>query len=221
VWDSASRTLVAFYAIPNAVSTIGFKINDAGVIVGQVQLPASAHTESDKQDEHEGEDPAGEGATLGFIRAPNGTITTFTVPGAFNTFLGGINNLGQIVGGFTIDTGEDAPLFGFLRNIDGTFSAFNVSDEIGDPLGTLANDINDAGVIVGHFMAEEIVLPFLRKPDGTMQRFNIPGAIQARFSDINNRGVISGFVIDEEGLFQALVLTPVEPAPNTFFEDME
>ena len=219
VWDSASRTLVAFYAIPNAVSTAGLKINDAGVIVGQVQLTASGPTQNDTQEEPEGGEPEGEGATLGFIRAPNGAITTFTVPGAFNTFLGGINNPGQIVGGFTIGTGEDALLFGFLRNIDGTFSAFNVSDENGTPLGTLANDINDAGVIVGHFMAEEIVLPFLRKPDGTIQRFDIPGAIQARFSDINNRDVISGFAIGEEGLFQALVLTPLEPAPNTFFED--
>jgi hypothetical protein len=45
--------------------------------------------------------------------------------------------------------------------------------------------------------------------------------VESRFTDINNRGEISGFTIDEEGLFHPLVLTPITPAANTFFEGTE
>jgi Bacterial Ig domain len=224
VWDSVSRSLVAIYDIPDAVSTTGFKINDARVIVGQVQLAAPENAEDGQEGEDEGEEPEEEGPTLGFIRAPDGTIATFGVPGSLNTFLGGINNHGQIVGGFNIDAGEEALLFGFIRNADGLFSAFNVPNEEGNPLWTKADDINDAGDIVGLFRpeaGEEAIQGFLRKADGTILRFSLPGFEEARFTDINNRGVISGFGIDAEGAFHAVVLTPITPAPNTLFEDTE
>ena len=222
VWDSVSRSLVAIYDTPDAVSTTGFKINDAGVIVGQVQLAAP----EDGEDSQAGEDEEveEEGPTLGFIRASDGTIATFSVPGSLNTFLGGINNHGQIAGGFNIDAGEEALLFGFIRSADGTFSAFNVPDEEGNPLWTKADDINDAGDIIGLFRpeaGEEASQGFLRKADGTILRFSLPGFEEARFTDIDNRGVISGFGIDAEGVFHAVVLTPITPAPNTLFEDTE
>jgi Bacterial Ig domain len=224
VWDSVSRSLVAIYDLPDAVSTTGFKINDAGVIVGQVQLAAPEDGEDGQEGEDEGEEPEDEGPTLGFIRASDGTIATFSVPGSLNTFLGGVNNPGQIAGGFNIDAGEGALLFGFIRNADGIFSAFNVPDEEGNPLWTKADDINDAGDVVGLFRpeaGEEAIQGFLRKADGTILRFSLPGFEEARFTDINNHDVISGFGIDAGGLFHAIVLTPITPAPNTFFEDTE
>jgi hypothetical protein len=104
-----------------------------------------------------------------------------------------------------------------------TLSGCNHGEE-GNPLWTEADDINDAGDIVGLFRleaGEEAIQGFLRKADGTILRFSLPGFEQARFSDINNLGVISGFGIDAEGLFHAVVLTPITPAPNTFFEDTE
>jgi Bacterial Ig domain len=224
VWDSVSRSLVAIYDLPDAVSTTGFKINDAGVIVGQVQLAAPEDGEDGQEGEDEGEEPEDEGPTLGFIRASDGTIATFSVPGSLNTFLGGINNHGQIAGGFNIDAGEGALLFGFIRNAEGIYSAFNVPDVEGNPLWTKADDINDAGDVVGLFRpeaGEEAIQGFLRKADGTILRFSLPGFEEARFTDINNHGVISGFGIDAGGLFHAIVLTPITPAPNTFFEDTE
>jgi hypothetical protein len=224
VWDSVSRSLVAIYDLPDAVTTTGFKINDAGVIVGQVQLAPPEDAEDGQEGEDEGKEPEEEGPTLGFIRASDGTIATFSVPGSLNTFLGGVNNPGQIAGGFNIDAGEGALLFGFIRNADGIFSAFNVPDEEGNPLWTKADDINDAGDVVGLFRpeaGEEAIQGFLRKADGTILRFSLPGFEEARFTDINNHGVISGFGIDAEGLFHAIVLTPITPAANTFFEDTE
>jgi hypothetical protein len=219
VWDAISRSLVAIYEIPDAVSTTGFKINDTGIIVGQVQLAAPENG----VDGEEGEDPK-EGSTLGFIRAPDGTIVTFSVPEALNTFLGGINNLGQIVGGFASDASEDALLFGFIRNADAAFTTFSVPDENGNPLWTRADDVNDAGDSVGLFRPEAgdgAIQGFLRQADGTILRFILPGFEEVRLTDINNLGVISGFGIDAEGLSHAIVLTPTPGAPNTFFEDTE
>jgi hypothetical protein len=224
---------VALYQIVGASATLGFKVNDAGQVVGQVEFPIPDDEEEDEGEDHEHDDR--ERMTLGFIRQVDGTTSTFTVPGVHNTFVSGINNGGQIVGGFTADAGPGNPRSGFLRHVDGTFTAFNVPDENGAPLPTQAEDINDAGVIVGYFLPEdhahepgaehdhegeeEAVLPFLRKVDGTILRFSLPDALQARFSDISNRGVISGFSVAEDGVRQALLLTPVQPAPHTFFRD--
>jgi hypothetical protein len=166
----------------------------------------------------------GEENTVGFIRQPNGSIATFTVPNAVNTFLGGINNHNVIVGGFAVDASEEAFLFGFIRSSDGAFAVFNVPDENGNPLWTKADDINDAGDIVGLLRpeaGEEATQGFLRKSDGRFFRINIPDAMQSRFTDINNRGEISGLTIDEEGVFHPVILTPITPVPNTFFEDTE
>ena len=162
--------------------------------------------------------------TVGFILQPDGSISTFAVPNAVSTFVGGINNGNVIVGAFTLEAGEEAFRYGFIRNADGTFTAFNVPDGNGNALWTSANDINDAGDIVGQFRpeaTEEFSQGFLRLADGQFFLVNIPDAVQSHFTDINNLGEISGFTSDEGGLFLPLILTPITPAPNTFFEDVE
>ena len=91
-------------------------------------------------------------------------------------------------------------------------------------LWTSADDINDAGDIVGLFRpeaTEAFSQGFLRKADGQFFLISIPDAVESRFTDINNLGEISGFTSNEEGLFLPLILTPMTPAPNTFFEDTE
>jgi hypothetical protein len=203
LWDANSRSLGTIYGIPDAISTSGFKSNDAGVVVGQVQ---------------------GEESTVGFILQPDGSIATFAVPNAVSTFVGGINNGNVIVGAFTLESGDEAFRYGFIRNVDGTFTAFNVSDENGNALWTSADDVNDAGDIGGLFRPEareEISQGFLRKADGQFFLISIPDAVGSRFTDINNLGEISGFTSNEEGLFLPLILTPMTPAPNNFFDDVE
>jgi hypothetical protein len=203
LWDANSRSLGTIYGIPDAISTSGFKSNDAGVVVGQVQ---------------------GEESTVGFILQPDGSIATFAVPNTVSTFVGSMNNGNVVVGAFTLESGDEAFRFGFIRNTDGTFTAFNVPDENGNALWTSADDINDAGDIVGLFRpeaTEAFSQGFLRKADGQFFLVNIPDAVESRFTDINNLGQISGLVSDEGGLFLPLILTPMTPSPNTFFEDVE
>jgi hypothetical protein len=223
-WGINDAGQIAASGTTDAIRTTGFKIDDAGVIVGQVQLTAPENSGDGQEGEDEGEEPEKEGPTLGFIRASDGTIAIFSIPGSLNTFLGDINNHGQIVGGFSVDAGDEALLFGFVRNADGTFSAFTVPNEEGSPLWTKADDINDAGEIVGLFRPDagaEVIQGFLRNADGTILCFKLPDFEEVRFTDINNRGVISGFGIDAEGVFHAVVLTPISPAPNTSFEDTD
>jgi hypothetical protein len=203
LWDASSRSLATIYGIPDAISTSGFKSNDAGMVVGQVQM---------------------EEGTVGFILQPDGSIATFAVPNAVSTFLGGINNGNVIVGAFTIETGEEAFRYGFIRNADGTFTAFNVADVNGNALWTNAADINDAGDIVGQFRpeaTEEFSQGFLRLGNGQFFLPNIPDAVQSHFTDINSLGQISGFTSDIGGLFLPLLLTPITPAPNTFFDNVD
>jgi hypothetical protein len=203
LWDADSRSLGTIYGIPEAISTSGFKSNDAGVVVGQAQ---------------------DEERTLGFILQPNGSVSTFAVPNAVSTFVGGINNRNLIVGAFTVEAGKEAFRYGFIRNANGMFTAFNVPDANGNALWTSADDINDAGDIVGQFKpeaTEEFRLGFLRQADGQFFLVNIPDAVESRFTDINNLGEISGFTSDEEGLFLPLILTPITPDPNTFFQDTQ
>jgi len=72
------------------------------------------------------------------------TFTTIDVPGATITAVGGINNGGQIVGGYTL---PDGTRHGFL-DVGGTFTT------IDDPLatfGTEASDINGSGQIAGSY----------------------------------------------------------------------
>ena len=170
LWDANSRSLGTIYGIPDAISTSGFKSNDAGVVVGQVQ-----------EEEH----------TVGFVLQPDGSITTFAVPNAVSTFVGGINNGNVIVGAFTLEAGEEAFRYGFIRNADGMFTAFNVPDGDGNALWTSANDINDAGDIVGQFRpeaTEEFSQGFLRMADGQFFLIKVPDAVESRFTDINNLG---------------------------------
>jgi hypothetical protein len=237
LWDAKAQTLVAIYQIIGASATLGSKINDVGQVVGQVQFPVLEGEGDDEEHEHEEHGSM----MLGFIRQPDGTTSTFAVPGAAATMPSGINNRGQIVGSFTAADGSGRPRTGFLHHADGTYSAFNVLDAQGSPLPTHAESINDLGFIVGFFTlgahdhehddehahgaddepegAGEGAQPFLRKPDGTIFRFALPNTAHARFLGLNNQNIIGGVGIDENSFHQALILTPTPPAPNTFFRD--
>ena len=83
---------------------------------------------------------------VGFIYQ-NGAYTPLSVPGAFETFPSGINNLGQIVGSY--DSGSPSCLpgngCGFLES-GGVFTTINYPGSF--PANSLT-DINDNGQIIG------------------------------------------------------------------------
>src|SRR5215831_7580741 len=87
----------------------------------------------------------------GFLRAPDGAITTFDPPGAGTTggrgtFPTSINPSGAITGHYRDAT--SVPFHGFLRAPDGTITTF---DAPGAFQGTLLESINPAGAIAGFY----------------------------------------------------------------------
>lgn len=105
-------------------NTFALGLNDAGVAVG-------------------GSTPTG-GISSAFIRAGDGTFTTFN-PGGTSRSAVGINNAGVTVGG--LDTANGA----WRRATDGTETAFTYNGDPGDIiLSTNATDILNDGTIIGH-----------------------------------------------------------------------
>jgi hypothetical protein len=84
-------------------------------------------------------------AQHGFLRAQNGAITVFDVPGATFTIPSSINPAGTIAGTFVI---AGVGVHGFLRAPNGTIT---VIDAPGSGITRLVA-INPAGTIVGRFI---------------------------------------------------------------------
>ena len=141
-----------------------------------------------------------QGNPKGFVRAADGTFTTFSAPvGDFLLNLGfsrsgpppSINPVGAIVGTYS------GPIcchqHGFLRTPDGTFKTI-------DYPGAQYTDvvaINPAGVIVGDFCNDVTCSQgFLRTPDGTFTVINANAGLPTA---INLAGAITGFARTETG----------------------
>jgi hypothetical protein len=123
----------------------------------------------------------------GFLRAPDGTFTTFDPPGSGATQAYGINPAGAITGYYC--DARFQVCHGFLRAPDGTFTTF-------DPPGsfpyTLPYGNNSAGAITGRYYDASFTIGhgFLRAPDGTFTTFDPPGSVETDPSGINPAGVI-------------------------------
>ncbi len=125
------------FAVPGSnFNTYPAAISNSGVIVGPLFTSPSNRAES------------------GFIRAADGTFSTFTLPGAAEVFPTGVNTAGQIVGYYAPLTGGN--FRAFLRNPDGsvTFPTFPGTDAV-QPMA-----INDFGQVVGNFGSLAITFPF-------------------------------------------------------------
>lgn len=148
----------------------------------------------------------------GFLRSPDGVITTFDAPGAgtgpcqgtFITFTDGINPAGAIAGGY-FDAGN--VFHGFVRAPDGTFTAF-------DPPGSVLTDnsgINPVGTVTSFYADASFAFHgYVRAPDGTFTLFDVSGAGTGPFQgtepfNINASGAITGAVVDSAGVSHAFL----------------
>jgi uncharacterized membrane protein len=95
----------------------------------------------------------------GFLRSPDGTFTTISVPGATDTFAAVINPAGVIAGAYRTSSGD----FGFYRSPSGRFIAFS------GPGGAVPSvtAINPAGTITGYYVdANFVAHGYLWSPHG-------------------------------------------------------
>src|SRR5436309_1119905 len=176
--------------------TLATSINPAGVITGYY-LDAS-------------------GAFHGFLRAPDGSVTTFDAPGAGagtdlrqGTFPKSINPSGAITG-YYIDAGN--VIHGFLRAPDGALTTFDAPGA-GAFLGTFAVSINPAGAVAGYYIEYDSVQRsskthgLLRDRGRALTVFDAPGS-QGLFTfplSINPAGAITGYYADANSVFHGFL----------------
>ncbi len=118
----------------------------------------------------------------GYVRAADGTITTFYGPTSF-IFPTGINRKGSITGIYFDNT--DTYAYSFLRKPGGQIISFGKSGAA----YAQANAINNSGVITGTHNS----YGFLRAADGTITKFQPHGALRTVPTAINENGDIAGY----------------------------
>jgi len=96
----------------------------------------------------------------GYVRAPDGTFTTFDVPGSASTGGASINDRGTVVGTYATTTPSGPYNFhGFLRAADGTFTTFD------GPVQSfaLSSGISSSNEVAGYYTdANSVTHSFLR-----------------------------------------------------------
>lgn len=114
-----------------------------------------------------------------------GTVTTFTIPGAFATYAWGMNNRDQVVGQYDMGTYT----YGFRRDADGTLTY-----PIFAPGATRISlsGINDHGLMVGIVVGDAGSSGIFFRSLGQYALYDYPQAEATYFASINNRGLICG-----------------------------
>jgi hypothetical protein len=134
----------------------------------------------------------------GFINV-GGNLTTFTVPGSYNTDATDINQTDQIVGSY-LD--QSFVSHGFFRDTNGTFS-FPI-----EPAGATYSfllGLNDSGMRVGRYADANGVHAMIFKPPHTFVTYDYPGATETSFNGINRHNMITGRYTDSNGLRHAFL----------------
>jgi hypothetical protein len=182
-WKTEEQFIV-FY-VPGAVNgTLPQSIDPRGEITGSYLVGGTYH---------------------GFLRAVDGSITTFDAPGAattggtLGTYAISINPHGEVLGQYS---DVNYAFHGFLRAVDGTITEFEAPGAVtGFGQGTFTNSINSRGEATGFYTGASSGLTrgFLRHKDGEYTTFEAPDAIGGTFPDsINPRGEITGRLYNDE-----------------------
>jgi hypothetical protein len=147
----------------------------------------------------------------GFLRATDGTITSFDAPGsgrlkdsAQGTVPLGINPQGEIAGQYQ---DENYLYHGFLRATDGTFAIINAPGAGAEASqGTIVASITPEGLMSGSYIdANNVYHGFERFPDGAITTFDDPNAGCGSGQGtivyfMNPKGAITGFYLDNNNV---------------------
>jgi uncharacterized membrane protein len=183
--DKGNYTTIAF---PGAVLTAIFRINKRGQMVG-TYVDAG------------GETPGG--FTHGLL-VEEGVLTTIDIPGPsapLETVLFGINNRGQILGGYA-DAGGMRRSFLLER---GAFTEFAIPGAS----RTAGFDLNDHGQVVGFYVDDVGPGHGFLLDQGTFTTIDVPdpsGPRPTQIVGINNGGEMIGVYITVQGTFQGFLM---------------
>lgn len=128
----------------------------------------------------------------GFLRTPDGTVTTIDVPGATNTIPTGINIKGAITGYASLSDGTEGS---FIRDAAGTYQTF----EVPHTDATMARAVSGKGVVAGDLRmtgqpANNVA--FVRSAKGTITTFAPANTFQLQTMGIADNGAVVGLVAD-------------------------
>ena len=179
-WTAADGSEIGFIRTPdghittpivdpndNTGVTVLRAINDEGVIAGFY----------------------GANVNNGFLLT-DGKFRTMDFPGAVSTLLRGINNLGDVSGGYSI-VDLDADEFGFIIPRRGPPISFKLPDPAAT--GIVPGGINDLRQLVGYYTdATSTLVGFLRQPSGQFVTIVFPGALSTQIFGINDCGILVG-----------------------------
>lgn len=150
-----------------------------------------------------------------FVRAKDGALTTFEVPGGGTgqyqgTYPTSINFSGQIIGTYFDSTNLQ---HGFLREANGSTVTFDVSEGgTGAFQGTSPEENNNAGLIVGNYIdGNSVNHGFVRTPKGKISTFDVTGAGAGSFQgtvpvSVNNQGTVTGYFTDANGVNHGFIV---------------
>jgi hypothetical protein len=135
----------------------------------------------------------------GFLRDPDGTLTTFDEPDGAQTFAELIDDNGTIYGQFTT---QDSVYRVFLRAADGTYTAYDAPGAGTKPQqGTWPMAINRWSALVGFYDdGNENRHGYLRQADGTSVEIAPPGATQTAAVGVDDAGNVTGDYLDAAGV---------------------
>jgi uncharacterized membrane protein len=217
---------------PGVVGTYPTAINDFGQIIGWAVVNSK---------------PPPSGQDVGFLfNISAGTYTAIVAKNPLSTYTStvpnGINNAGQIVGGYADERGS---IHGFLLN-GGTYTTIDVPGSVNGSFTTI-RAINNAGQMLvdsslGSFLlsggtynplmvpggaaalglndADEIVGMALDQTygfvlnDSVLTTFRVPGSMFMQAWAINDSGQILGAFLDDAGREHGFLATPVSVPSN-------
>jgi len=146
-------------------------INDSGVVVGIIP-----------------------GYGTGFVRTPDGTMTTFKAEDSYSwTTPESINNSGVTAGSYLVNS--TYVTHGFVRDAVGGITTFDAPGAGNQQYqGTFAQSINAQGVIAGYYAdISGHVHGYMRAAAGTVTSFDVPGAAYTWAWSINDKSSIAGY----------------------------
>jgi len=152
-------------------------------------------------------------ATHGYLRAQNGTIITFDVPGASQgTMPWGINAASATTGQYNDANGVS---HGFLRSPHGRFTTFDHPKAgTGSGQGTIPVFFLPAWAIGGAYLdAGNVWHGFVRDRNGYFSTFDAPGAGKSAgqgtgcgaFFSVNPAGEITTWSVDKNGVYHGVI----------------
>ncbi len=165
---AAAKAAYIKFDVPGAVATCSSSINSTNVVAGTWNVYGCIYPGH------------------GFIRASDGTITTFDPANSTDTADVHVNDGGAIAG----DYWDNTRWHGFTRAPNGTVTTFDVKGSE----GTFGFSINKKGYVAGVYTDRSLEgHGYVRAPGGEIKTFDVPGANYGTFPNgINSMNVVAG-----------------------------